>query len=737
MTLAHTLAPATEPELPELTELPEEESRSLLEDQSGAVLLMGLFMAVFLVGMVYYMVGLTDTILFRERMQDASDTGAFAAAVTNARGMNLIVLLNLIMAIVVAIVILLRMIQMIITAAFAIAAVVGFFCGGCTAPAVAWLKSAESAVRNITNQLEELAQNIVEVCHNGQDAIALAWPVIGQARSYQAVGEGPFNPPATVGVAFPIYASLPVEDHVFRETCDRGKPFATTLVGKPFELIPVIGGKVADWISGASGRLYDYFARVYCGGGDPGEPPCFDQEMVYPQDANTKACSQQCSGEAAGLAVCAPCADGFGTAACDEALSQACHDSVQTNNVSGAAYCPPADISDTDGECTGGGRIEFEGCQDPARRDTEVERAPDSGTYDRVDSRPLCQARTNLALSQCSSGSIEEVQYATERRFIVWWGETDPTGTCVIRGKALAPDDARVRADREYTVADSGGRPPGCNARYGPLPSGDEWPDGSKVYPWDAACHYATPESWGTRSPGVVGAPGTPGYQTVCSSVLPGSEASAINSLNAGAEEGRHWMAVPMTSEIYGCTKNDKVCVDADAVTRPDPSSWEPPKQVCRFGRGESLVSTDCPDREGAPGELMLGDTDFQMRTIAFGDEPPSLGRQGVRIAAWGEDEANGVADAANTVARLSIAQAEFYWDQDEDWHDNEFEHSLNRGRIEWMWDMAWRARLRRVSFTNGGAASDSCGSTPGADCSRMTSFFGKVGSVLDNFFLH
>ena len=132
----------------------------------------------------------------------------------------------------------------------------------------------------------------------------------------------------------------------------------------------------------------------------------------------------------------------------------------------------------------------------------------------------------------------------------------------------------------------------------------------------------------------------------------------------------------------------------------------------------------------------MLGDQDFQMRTVVFGEEPPGIGREGVRIAAWGGDESNGVADAARQVARLSIAQAEFYWDQDENWRDNDFEHSLNRGRVEWMWDMAWRARLRRVAFTDGDAANRSCGSQ-GADCSGFNSFLSSVGSALDEFFLH
>ncbi|MFK8002618.1 MAG: TadE/TadG family type IV pilus assembly protein, partial [Polyangiales bacterium] len=71
------------------------ERESLRSDESGAMMVIGLFMAVFLVGMLYYIVGLGDAIAYRERMQDTSDVGSFTAAVVNARGMNLIVMLNM------------------------------------------------------------------------------------------------------------------------------------------------------------------------------------------------------------------------------------------------------------------------------------------------------------------------------------------------------------------------------------------------------------------------------------------------------------------------------------------------------------------------------------------------------------------------------------------------------------------------------------------------------------------
>jgi hypothetical protein len=61
-------------------------------------MVMGIFLACLLVGLLYYLAGLGQAILFRERMQDAADSAALAGAVLAARGMNVIALLNTYMA---------------------------------------------------------------------------------------------------------------------------------------------------------------------------------------------------------------------------------------------------------------------------------------------------------------------------------------------------------------------------------------------------------------------------------------------------------------------------------------------------------------------------------------------------------------------------------------------------------------------------------------------------------------
>jgi len=74
-------------------------SKSLLADDSGATMVMGVFMAMMVVGMIYYVWGLGGTIISRERLQDGADAAAFGASVFQARGMNLMAMLNVLMSV--------------------------------------------------------------------------------------------------------------------------------------------------------------------------------------------------------------------------------------------------------------------------------------------------------------------------------------------------------------------------------------------------------------------------------------------------------------------------------------------------------------------------------------------------------------------------------------------------------------------------------------------------------------
>lgn len=71
----------------------------LYRDTRGAVMITGLFMSTMLIGSLWFVMGVGDAIVFRDKMQEAVDHGVFAASILHAKGMNLIALLNIIMLI--------------------------------------------------------------------------------------------------------------------------------------------------------------------------------------------------------------------------------------------------------------------------------------------------------------------------------------------------------------------------------------------------------------------------------------------------------------------------------------------------------------------------------------------------------------------------------------------------------------------------------------------------------------
>jgi hypothetical protein len=100
-------------------------SADLRGDERGAVVVIALFMAVTLVGVLWYLMGAGDAIIYRETMQDGADATAFSAAVYHARGMNLIAMINIVMAAIMAIIVAIKATQVILAVATGVACAVG------------------------------------------------------------------------------------------------------------------------------------------------------------------------------------------------------------------------------------------------------------------------------------------------------------------------------------------------------------------------------------------------------------------------------------------------------------------------------------------------------------------------------------------------------------------------------------------------------------------------------------
>ncbi|MGH7284475.1 MAG: hypothetical protein ACRELY_23370 [Polyangiaceae bacterium] len=75
---------------------PTDLKKNLASDEKGAVMIMGLAMMLGLIAFLWYIMGIGETLAFRDHMQDAADSAAFSQMAVEAAGMNFIVLLNMI-----------------------------------------------------------------------------------------------------------------------------------------------------------------------------------------------------------------------------------------------------------------------------------------------------------------------------------------------------------------------------------------------------------------------------------------------------------------------------------------------------------------------------------------------------------------------------------------------------------------------------------------------------------------
>jgi hypothetical protein len=237
---------------------------SLARDRDGAVMVMGVFMAVLMVAFVYYVKGIGDAIVFRERMQDAADAGAFAAAATHARGMNLVALINITTIGVLAVVSALRLINKFIAPTAAVLAAL-------SAPGqVPGIKAAGNHAGARYDQLQRPLRSILRAGNTAANAVARAIPEAARARAAGAAVIG-FQPAVDqVGVE-DSFNALPVEDATVDELLARAGAPAVSLAAVAFRPFSVATGFIAGRPPGELAARTVVLARgvLTDGGRDP------------------------------------------------------------------------------------------------------------------------------------------------------------------------------------------------------------------------------------------------------------------------------------------------------------------------------------------------------------------------------------------------------------------------------------------------------------------------------------
>jgi hypothetical protein len=260
---------------------------SLARNESGAILVIGVFMAVVLVGLLYYVSGMGTTIFHRERMQDAADAVALATAIGHARGMNLIVFINLVMAALVAVVLALKVIEMLLTGlALILAAIAWFFPpAGAAIPVV---NSARQAVAQVHDAAREIVDALLKVLHLTEQAIMYITPAVSVAAG-AATATDAYDDVVDLAIAIPPRITLPVENDSYDRLCQEAERMLSDLIKMATDPIPLIGKVISAALDGIIGAV----SAAYCYK-DGSKPDGYeiDFDRTLPTSATGRQCEQ-------------------------------------------------------------------------------------------------------------------------------------------------------------------------------------------------------------------------------------------------------------------------------------------------------------------------------------------------------------------------------------------------------------------------------------------------------------
>jgi hypothetical protein len=262
--------------------------RDLVADEQGAIMVIGIFMCVFLVGALWYIAGIGDALVFHERMQEAADSVAFSAAIIEARGMNIIVLMNLLMAAILAIRVAINLIKVVCIAGAAI------FAGICLIPFMEWACPVAELCADGAEYMQEAdddtrsaIDDALEGLHTAETGVAYATPAAAWAGAFEMAQK--YTPPVSFvvldGKSTAQGWGLPIQDGTLGKLCHQAASGVASLltyplsaIGLPSQAVSVLNGL----ITGITAN--DFFCEL--GSGDA-TPPDFSQQI---NDANSQGC---------------------------------------------------------------------------------------------------------------------------------------------------------------------------------------------------------------------------------------------------------------------------------------------------------------------------------------------------------------------------------------------------------------------------------------------------------------
>ena len=254
-------------------------------DTRGAIMVVAVFMAVFLVGALWYIVGLADAMIYRERIQEGADAVAFSAAVVHARGMNIIAMMNLIMAAVMAVLVALKLAQLVLAIIAAVAAVILAASLGTCAPCAAVIAACGTGIAEIQDVINSVKQpifNTLKALSTAQKGVAAIVPWLSEGEGFYLASQ--YGSPMKLGVvASPSMVprddgvktyGLPVENGNYAKLCEKAGQDVAGFIFLPIELLlggasgPIEG--FASAIGNVIGALTQSVSAFFCEGGSTG-----------------------------------------------------------------------------------------------------------------------------------------------------------------------------------------------------------------------------------------------------------------------------------------------------------------------------------------------------------------------------------------------------------------------------------------------------------------------------------
>lgn len=288
----------------------------MLRDSRGLATVPAIFITAFLIGCAYYLFGLSDAMVYHESMRDAADAAAFAPSVINARGMNVLALVNVVMSAILAVLVAVKIVQLLLLAANVIA---------CAIPLNPWcpiLSSWQPPVEKFVRVTERSVSTVNRVLNESESALAKTMPILGQAKAvasksaYEPIVESSFVASYSLvpsGARF----GLPVEDEDYENLCLHAAEDVADIVFKPLKFLPganVIVKPILTYVGDLVGQLAKTFPGWFCGGGAGGLASLGASWRDIAKKGAEKVASEICREAAASNpAGVAPCTSGIKT----------------------------------------------------------------------------------------------------------------------------------------------------------------------------------------------------------------------------------------------------------------------------------------------------------------------------------------------------------------------------------------------------------------------------------------